>query len=88
MNRSKLSLASRVRRSTGRSRVEVVALVMPVIHAVAPVVGRTGIARASPWAQSRRGGLTDPEVRDGCTRLVNRIANDREVKSMTRLVPV
>lgn len=73
---------------TGRSRVAVVALLTPVNQASRPLAGRTGIASSSPCAQSRRAAFTEPAVRVGWTRLVSRIANDREAKSITIEVPV
>ena len=76
---------------TGRAgvvRVVVVALSEPVNQAVSPWRGRMPIDAARPWAHSRRATLIDPQLREGCTRLVSRIANDRDVKSMTIDVPV
>ena len=69
-------------------RVEVVASVVPVNHAVRPSEGRTGWAIASPCAQARRAPLVLPQLREGCTRLVSRIAKAEAAKSMTIEVPV
>ena len=55
---------------------------------VAAAADGSAMALASPWAHSRRAMLTEPQSREGWTRLVSRIAKDREVKSMTIDVPV
>ena len=74
-----------------RARWSRVAVVRPAYRRTTPsarAAAATPRASASPCAATRRAGLLLPQLRLGCTRLVSRIANEREAKSMTIEVPV
>ena len=58
------------------------------VQASWPCRGRTASDVARPSATARRAGLIEPQSRLGCTRLVSRIAIDRDARSITSVVPV